>query len=109
MDSSPANLSRAVSHSFQNRTEIERSQACACFHCFAHFAPSEIRLWTDSDNPRDKDPGALRPDTDPFRGMTAICPQCEYDSVIGSASGYELSDAFLRLLHENWHITKRGA
>jgi hypothetical protein len=71
--------------------------------------PSEIRLWSDSDDPNDEDPGALRPDTAAFRGMTAICPHCRYDSVIGSASGYELSDAFLHLLHDTWHTSKHAA
>jgi hypothetical protein len=107
MDTTPKSPSNAVAHSFQNRAEVERSESCACFHCFARFAPSEIRLWTDSDDPSDEDPGALRPDTDTFRGATAICPRCGYDSVIGSASGYELSDDFLHLLHDHWHTTKQ--
>src|SRR5436305_1938874 len=84
---------------------VARRATCACFHCFARFAPNEVRLWSDSDDPRDDDSGALGPDTDQFRGTTAICPQCEYDSVIGSASGYDLSDQFLRSLNEYWHTT----
>jgi hypothetical protein len=105
----PISPSHAVAHSFQNRAEVERSESCACFHCFARFAPSDIRLWSDSEDPDDEDPGALRDDTGQFPGLTAICPQCEYDSVIGSASGYELSDYFLRLLNEHWHTTKRNS
>ena len=105
MDTSPVSPSHALTHSFQNRAEVERSESCACFHCYARFAPTDIRLWTDSDDPNDEDPGALRDDAAPFRGMTATCPRCEYDSVIGSASGYKLSDDFLRLLHDHWHTT----
>src|SRR5262245_35128668 len=109
MSTTPVSPSHAVAHSFQNRAEVERSESCACFHCYARFSPADIRLWTDSDDPNDEDPGALRDDTDRFRGTTAICPRCEYDSIIGSASGYELSDDFLRLLHDHWHTTKHDA
>ncbi len=108
MASTPVSPSHAVAHSFRNRAEVERSQSCACFHCFARFAQTEIRLWTDSTDPDDEDPGALRPDTDRFRGMAATCPICEYDSVIGSASGYDLTDEFLHVLHDYWHTTKRS-
>ena len=85
MDTSPVSLSHAVTHSFDNRAEVERSDSCVCFHCYARFAPADIRLWTHSDDPNDEDPGALRDDAAPFRGTTAVCPRCEDDSVIGSA------------------------
>src|SRR5688500_6759925 len=92
-------LAPALTHSVGNRAEVERSESCACFHCYARFAPSEIRLWSDSNDPDDEDPGGVRDDSSPFRGLTATCPRCEVDNVIGSASGYELSDDFLRELH----------
>ena len=95
--------SQAVAHSFENRAELERSESCACFNCFAKFSPSEIRLWTDSDDPNDEDPGALRADSDQHKGLTAICPSCEDASVIGSACGYQLTDDFLHLVHDYWH------
>jgi len=95
--------SQAVDHSFENRAELERSESCACFNCFAKFSPSEIRLWTDSDDPNDEDPGALRADSDQHKGLTAICPSCEDASVIGSACGYQLTDDFLHLVHDYWH------
>jgi hypothetical protein len=103
MDTSPLSLSQAVAHSFDNRSELQQSDLCACFHCYARFAPSEVRLWAYSDHPDDEDPGALRDDSSPFLGSTAICPQCRYDSVIGSAAGYPLTDEFLHLLHDHWH------
>jgi len=109
MDVSLISPARAVTHSFQNRAEVERSEQCACFHCYARFAPADIRLWADSEDPGDEDPGALRDDSSPFRGQTAMCPVCEYDSVIGSGSGYELSDEFLHLLHNHWHTEPHDA
>jgi hypothetical protein len=44
----------------------------------------------------DDDPGALRTDRDEFRGFTAVCPTCEDTSVIGDASGIDISEEFLR-------------
>ena len=109
MATSPISPSHAITHSFQNRAEVERSESCACFYCYARFAPSDIRLWTDSEDPNDDDSGALRDDTSTFRGVTATCPRCQVDSVIGSASGYDLSDDFLHLLHAHWHVIKHDA
>ena len=106
MSASPVNPARVVAHSFQNRAEVERSESCACFHCFARFTPAEIRYWTDSDDPDYGDWGPAEPDFVRYPGQTATCPSCKVDSVIGSASGYALTDEFLRSLHEHWHGTK---
>lgn len=103
---SPSTVSEAVAHSFNNRDEVKRSQSCVCFHCFARFTPDEIELWSDSIDPNDDDPGALRDDNARYPGMTAICPQCEYDSVLGDASGCDLSEGFLALLHDHWHTSE---
>jgi hypothetical protein len=50
----------------------------------ALYAPSEIREWVDTDE------------------TTALCPRCGIDSVIGSASGYQLSEDFLKKMHRYW-------
>jgi hypothetical protein len=105
----PVSLAHAIGHSYQNRFEVERSESCACFWCYARFSPSEIELWSDSIDIDDEDPGRVRPDTDRFKGTTATCPRCGVDDVIGSASGYDLTDEFLRMLNEYWHVTKRDA
>ena len=107
MDTSTISLSHAVARSYQNRAEVERSDFCACFNCYARFHLSEIQLWSDSIDIDDEDPGRLRPDSDRFRGTTAICPRCRYDAVIGSGSGYDLTDAFLRALNNYWYVSKR--
>jgi hypothetical protein len=106
MSTSPVSPAQAVAHSFQNRAEVERSDSCACFYCYARFTPAEIRYWADSDDPDYGDYGSGEPDFERYPGQTATCPFCEVDSVIGSASGYALTDELLRLLHEHWHITK---
>jgi hypothetical protein len=33
---------------------------------------------------------------------TAMCPRCGIDSVIGSASGIDLTPEFLRKMHDFW-------
>lgn len=35
-------------------------------------------------------------------GRTAVCPYCSVDSVIGLASGLELTPEFLRRMHAYW-------
>ena len=96
-------IAQALPHTVNNRDEVLRSEFCACFYCLARFPPSEIYLWSDSDDPEDEDPGALREDSNGFAGTTAICPRCECDAVLGSASGYALTDEFLRELNQYWY------
>jgi len=35
-------------------------------------------------------------------GQTALCPKCEIDSVIGTASGFPITHEFLMRMHEHW-------
>ncbi len=106
MSTSPVSPSQAIAHSFQNRAEVERSEFCACFHCFSRFTPADIRYWTDSDDPDWGDSGPGEPDFARYPGQTATCPFCKVDSVIGSASGYSLTDEFLHALHDYWRVGK---
>jgi hypothetical protein len=98
-------LATAVTHSYRNRAEVKASHTCACFHCLAKFSPDQIKIWRDSDDP-DYDGGPIT-DDGPFPGMTAACPVCDYDSVIGSASGLNLTDEFLCALDRYWHGEKK--
>lgn len=100
-------IAEAVAHSYWNRVEVKASDRCACFHCLARFSPSEIKIWRDSEDPN-YDGGPLS-DDGPFPGMTATCPACEYDSVIGSASGIQLTDDLLRSLDHYWHGESKKA
>ena len=102
------NMSTAevVARSYLNRKEIESSELCGCFYCLSVFPPNDIMLWSDSEDLRDEDPGGMRSDSEPYKGNTAICPNCENDSVIGSASGYAISESSLRKLQEYWHKSR---
>jgi hypothetical protein len=74
---------RAHKHCFKNRDELLRSQTCGCFYCLAIFAPSEVTHWIDEE-------------------QTAMCPKCDIDSVIGSASGFSIDAKFLKKMELHW-------
>jgi hypothetical protein len=77
----------AHKHSIYHREEILRSTICGCFYCLAIFPPNEITEWIDV---RDG------------QGTTAMCPYCDIDSVIGDASGFPITKAFLKEMNEHW-------
>jgi hypothetical protein len=71
-----------------HRDEILRSDRCGCFYCKRIFASSEVVGWCDTRG---------HPD-----GVTAICPYCSIDSVLGDASGFDITAAFLEAMHQRW-------
>ena len=87
-------LGAAHEHCVRNRDEIERSASCGCFHCISTFPPSEINDWIEDY----VEEGPMR--CRELRPVTATCPMCDVDSVLGDASGYPVVDAaFLRAMH----------
>ncbi|CAD6366067.1 hypothetical protein SHEWT2_00730 [Shewanella hafniensis] len=76
-------LMEAHKHSSNHRTEILSSTTCGCFYCLSIFPPTSVVEWVDD-------------------GNTAICPECDIDSVIGSESGLPISEIFLKEMHECW-------
>ena len=64
-----------------------RSEVCGCFYCRKTFGPEQITEWVDFHD------GV---------GTTALCPRCGIDAVIGSASGYPITEAFLAAMHRRW-------
>ena len=79
-------VDRAHAHCKENRREIEASELCGCFYCLRTFAPEEIGCWLAVE-------------------LTALCPHCQIDSVIGSASGFPITAEFLRRMHARWFET----
>jgi hypothetical protein len=77
----------AHKHAFLNREELLASTSCGCFYCLRIFPPGEIVEWIDTRNDID---------------MTALCPYCGIDSVIGAASGYPITQTFLKAMHQHW-------
>jgi len=74
-------------HSMHNRDEILSSERCGCFYCGALFTPTEVKDWTDERE---------------SVGLTALCPECGIDAVIGSESGYPITTKFLQLMRSHW-------
>ncbi len=82
----PPELQNAHDHAFRNRDEVEQSSTARCFFCLASFTPAEIKTWVPESG----------------GGETAVCPQCSIDSVIGSASGVDMSDGFFEEMSRYW-------
>ncbi|MFA5664605.1 hypothetical protein [Castellaniella sp.] len=86
---------RAVSGSIANRPALSMSPYCGCFHCKRILAFRDIREWTDA-------PYGTSPDKYNETGDTALCPHCGFDTVIGSASGFSVTEALLEQMHAYW-------
>ncbi len=69
--------------SIHNRKLLEKTQTCACVHCLKVFTPGDIVSWCDSDD-------------------TALCPYCGIDSVLADGPGCEVTEAFLKKMHDRW-------
>ena len=77
-------LKQAHAHSSKHKAEVQSSRVCGCFYCLKAFPPSNIKTWID-------------------KGETAICPKCDVDAVIGSKSGYPVTDhKFLQRMRKRW-------
>ncbi len=66
-------------HASNNDIEILRSVNCSCFFCRQTYSARKVNDWITDD-----------------RGVTAICPECGMDAVIGDASGYALDREALK-------------
>jgi predicted short-subunit dehydrogenase-like oxidoreductase (DUF2520 family) len=73
--------------SSKHRDILAHSELCGCFYCLAIFPPAKIIDWVDEVD---------------GQGTTALCPICGIDSIIGSASGYPITEDFLRQMHRHW-------
>ena len=77
-------LKEAHQHCTSNYKELEKSKICGCFHCKKVFNPREINEWIQDSE------------------LTAVCPHCNIDSIIGDASGYSITKKFLKEMYEYW-------
>ncbi|WFU10665.1 cytoplasmic protein [Rhizobium sp. CB3090] len=77
-------------HCIRNRTELEGSETSGCFHCLEIYPIAEIWEW-------------IRETKEDEEHLTATCPKCGIDAVIGDASGYPVTDAkFLQRMKRRW-------
>jgi hypothetical protein len=89
---SDAYMDEASKHMVHNKTEILESTACTCFYCGFTFNPQtdlNSLFWTDTRNKNGKEP-------------TGCCPSCQLDFLIGSASGFPVTDKTF-LLDCSWY------
>lgn len=77
-------LKKAHNHCRGNRDEIAKSSTCGCFYCCKTFKADSVLVWVDK------------------RGKTAVCPKCGIDSVLGDASGFDLTPEFLAEMSNHW-------
>ncbi len=79
-----------IAHKFssKHRTELEKDKVCGCFDCLRIFSPSEIEEWV--------------PETPDGECVTAVCPYCGDDSIIGESSGYPITPEFLFEMKKRW-------
>ena len=80
-------LLQAHTHSSNHRDDLLQSESCGCFHCLAIFTVVDIQSWTD--------------EVDGV-SVTALCPKCGLDAVLGSSSGYPVEESFLRRMQEHF-------
>ena len=77
-------LKAAHDLSIFNRKQIEASESYGCFHCRRFGPVSEILDWADD-------------------GDTPLCPRCGIDAIIGSASGFPVTNLrFLGEMKRRW-------
>jgi len=75
----------AFEMSQSNYMQISQSGICGCFNCQTNFEPDEILEWELMDG----------------REKTALCPNCTFDTVVGSKSGLPVENLyFLKSLHD---------
>ena len=77
-------LTQIHNHSINNKNEVTKSNTCGCFYCREIFSPSEIKKFIKDNN------------------LTAECPYCMVDAVIGDASGYNISNEILEMMHKKY-------
>ncbi|RYE78812.1 MAG: cytoplasmic protein [Myxococcales bacterium] len=87
-------VERAHKHSSHHRVELFRSDRCGCFDCLEIYPAEAIEHWTD------EVAGV---------GLSALCPGCGTDSVIGSDSGFPVEPWFLERMRERWFGPRQHA
>ena len=72
-------LLRYKKHAEDNEIEIVQSKKCGCYFCRQVYDARNVQEWIDDE-----------------RGVTALCPECGMDAVIGDASGIEISKPLMK-------------
>ncbi len=81
-------LQRAYSFSTNHKSELEKDKKCGCFACLRFFEPSQIDEWIPEDEDGEE--------------VTALCPYCGIDAVLGEHSGFRIDTKLLTKMNEKW-------
>ena len=84
MTISKRDILAAKKHAVNNEDEVKASDECGCFHCLETFSKDEIDDWTEGED-----------------GITAVCPKCDVEAVIGDAAGFPLTEELLDALRDD--------
>lgn len=79
---SALDLENGRKHSIDNEIEIVTSKKCGCFFCRHTYDARKVQDWIDDDG-----------------GVTALCPECGMDAVIGDVSNIDLSKEYLKAMN----------
>lgn len=71
-------------HTHSNLSELEASEVCGCIACQRIYSPTDVTRWAN--------------------GVTALCPHCGADAVVGSASGIPVTPSVLARAHARWFL-----
>ena len=100
-----------TAHKFciRNSEKLKKDKVCGCFYCLSVFAPSDITRWLKekrsinvSNSDKAKVNVKIEFECEYAEEMTALCPFCEMDSVIGEGCGYPITREFLEEMNEFW-------
>jgi predicted RNA-binding Zn-ribbon protein involved in translation (DUF1610 family) len=81
-------LAEVRRHTTNNRREIERSEHAECVSCCAMFGADEVISWKEE--------------------LTGRCPRCGEATVIGSATGLLVDQAYVPIVHHFLAEQKRS-
>ena len=92
-------LDQAFFHILRNEEEVARSQSCCCYQCQSIFPAHSVSEWVDEPEA----PHAHEPSNWVLRGArSACCPNCGFDNVVASASGFPVTDEnFVAAMHKH--------
>lgn len=86
----PIDLRLVPRWSINNRTLVESSKICGCYHCGAIFTPDCIIGYCDEKN------------------STVLCPRCGIDTVLGDMTGIPMNVEVLMKIHDYWFKKPAG-
>ena len=85
----------AHAYASYNREALKNDKICGCFFCLNIFSPKEI---TDYCNEYYIDESNSNY-CDEKTAVTALCPHCYVDAIIGESSGYLITEDLLKSMN----------